>query len=421
MLREGERYMIRHFYREGMSISEIARRTGHDRKTIRKVVRSPELKPPAKARPSRKRKIDPYIPYLLTRIEKGVYNARKLYHEIKNRGYLGKETQVRVFVQPHRQRRESKATVRFETEPGEQAQVDWAHFGHIKHRGKRRKLYVFIMTLGWSRAMYMEFTTSMDMAHWLRCHIRAFEYFGGVVKEVLHDNLKTAVVENHGPGFVVWNPRYLDLADHYGFRPRACKPYRARTKGKVESGVAYVRGNFWQGLEFTDLADLNAQAQTWLAEVANVRNHGTTHEIPFDRLPHEGLAPIGDKPPYDTSLIEPRRCSRDCVISFESNYYSAPAEYALRDVMIRVTEKGALFILNQQGEVVASHHLAQGSHQRVVIPEHYASLRPKAHRCVRSGAVQVSEPDLDPLPWPDAPIIETRPLDVYQALAEVEP
>ena len=421
MLGVEERYMIRHLYREGMSISEIARRTGHDRKTIRKIVQSSELKPPKKARPPRKRKIDPHIPYLLKRIEKGVYNARKLYHEIKKRGYAGKETQVRVFVQPHRQPRESQATVRFETEPGEQAQVDWGSFGYIKHRGKRRKLYVFIMTLGWSRAMYMEFTTSMDMAHWLRCHVHAFEYFGGVVKEVLHDNLKTAVVENHGPGFVVWNPRYLDLADHYGFKPRACRPYRARTKGKVENGVSYVRGNFWQGLEFTDLVDLNAQAQTWLAEEANVRVHGTTQEVPFQRLPHEELAPIGDKPPYDTSLIEPRRCSQDCVISFERNFYSAPAEYALQSVMIKVTEKDELFILNQQGEIVARHHLAQGSHQRVVIAEHYASLRPKAHRHIRSGAVQVSEPDLAPVPWSDAPIVETRSLDVYQDLTEVGP
>ena len=159
--------------------------------------------------------------------------------------------------------------MRFETEPGEQAQVDWGHFGFIEHHGRQRRLYAFVMTLGWSRAMYVEFTTSTDATWWLRCHVHAFHYFGGVPKVVLHDNLKTAVLSRDADGTVHWNPRYLDFADYYGFTPQACRPYRAQTKGKVEAGIRYVRGNFWPGLRFVDLADLNRQGRDWLDFTAN--------------------------------------------------------------------------------------------------------------------------------------------------------
>ena len=133
--------------------------------------------------------------------------------------------------------------------------------------------------------MYLEFTISMKVTWWLRCHVHAFHYLGGVAREVLHDNLKTAVLSRPRPGVIRWNQRYLDFADYYGFKPRACQPYRAQTKGKVESGVAYVRKNFWVGLDYVDLDDLNCQAVGWLDTIANVRIHGTTGEVPFERLP----------------------------------------------------------------------------------------------------------------------------------------
>lgn len=174
----------------------------------------------------------------------GGMECRTLYTEIKLRGYTGSETQVRAWVHPLREARLSQATVRFETEPGQQAQVDWGHFGTIHHQGRQKRLHAFVMTFGWSRAMYLEFTTATDEAAFLRCHLHAFRYFGGVPREVVHDNLKTAVLARDGTGAIHWNPRYLDLAHCYGFSPRACQPYRAQTKGKVESGIKYVRGNF---------------------------------------------------------------------------------------------------------------------------------------------------------------------------------
>lgn len=417
MLQVEERFMLREMHRQGVSISEIARRTGYDRKTIRNAVTRPLTLSPVVRKP-RRRKLDPYVAYLEQRVALGVLNARKLYQEIQALGYPGKESQVRNFVQGLRPPKPSQATVRFETAPGEQAQVDWAHFGYIEHQGRRQRLYAFIMTLGWSRTSYLEFTVSADIAWWLRCHQHAFAYFGGIPQEMLHDNLKTAVLSRSADGGVHWHPRYLDFADYYGFRPRACQPYRAQTKGKVENGVRYVRGNFWPGLVFTTLADLNQQARSWLDSVANTRLHGTTGAVPFVRLPEEQLMPLAGKPVYDTSLITHRRSSRDCLVSYGGSFYSVPAAYACRLLTLRVTEQDELHILDADGWQVAHHRLAEAAGRRVVVAAHYADLLPHSRRNREATAVQVSRlPPLPPLP--DAPAVEVRPLSVYQQWLEV--
>jgi transposase len=232
MLDVEERFMIKDLHRQGVTISEMARRTGHDRKTIRTVLTEPLVPAPRKRR-RKARKIDPFVPYLEQRIEQGVLNAQKLYQELLAQGYTGKARSVRAFVHPFREEHHRQATLRFETEPGQQAQVDWGSFGTIDYHGRQRRLYAFVMTLGWSRAMYLEFTVSADAAWWLRCHQHALHYFNGAPREVLHDNLKTAVLSHTADGKVHWHPRYLDFASYYGFTPRACRPYRAQTKGKV--------------------------------------------------------------------------------------------------------------------------------------------------------------------------------------------
>lgn len=269
MLTVEDRFMIKDLYRAGVSVSDIARRTGHDRKTVRRSIAAPVLPAQPPTRAPRPCKIDPYVPYLQQRLALGVFNARKLFAELQQRGYPGRESQVRAWVQVRRPPTVPTATLRFETAPGEQAQCDWGHFGAIRAAGVQRRLYGFIMTLGFSRVMYLEFTLSLDMAWWLRCHQHAFAYFGGVPRTVLHDNLKSAVLGRDPDGTIRWNPRYLDFAAHVGFTPRACAPYRPQTKGKVENGVGYVRRNFWVGLEFRDLADLNGQSVAWLDGTAN--------------------------------------------------------------------------------------------------------------------------------------------------------
>jgi transposase len=420
MLRGEGRFVIHDLYRKGVSISEIARRTGHDRKTIRSVLQQPVVPVPKPARP-RPRKIDPFIPYLEQRIADGVLNARKLCRELQARGYPGRETQVRLFLKPYRQARQAAATVRFETPPGQQAQVDWGHFGVIDHYGKRRPLYAFVMALGFSRAMYLEFTVSADSAWFLRCHLHAFHYFGGTPREVLHDNLKTAVVARGMDGTIHWHPPYLDFARYYGFTPRACQPYRAQTKGKVESGIRYVRGNFWVGLTFVDLADLNAQARVWLDTVANVRVHGTTGIPPFARLAEEALLPLVDKPDYDTSLVGYRWSSADCLVSYDGNYYSVPAAAARQRLLVRETEGGELIVATVEGAELARHRLLAGSNQRVVLPAHYAGVVPLSPFRARAGARQILPAPTHAMFVPDAPVVEVRPLADYDRHAGVAP
>ena len=420
MLNVEERFMLSDMQRAGVSISEMARRTGYDRKTIRTALVKPLLQAP-EPRQRRSSKLDAYMAYLEKRIDVGVLNASKLYREIVAQGYSGKARMVRLFVQPYREARQrtAQATVRFETAPGEQAQVDWGHFGVLVHQGRQRKLYAFVMTLGWSRAMYLEYTVSLDAAWWLRCHVHAFEYFGGVPQTVLHDNLKTAVLSRALDDTIHWNPRYLDFAQYYGFSPRACAPYRARTKGKVENGIRYVRGNFWPGLSFSDLADLNRQAQIWLADVANARLHGTTGKVPWAQLPAEQLTPMDGRPPYDTSVIGFRRSTRDCLVSYGGNYYSVPAAHSQRQLLVKETEAGELIIATLDGVELTRHSVATGRHARIVVAEHYASLKPQPRARPAAGATQLL-PDTTGAVLPDAPHVEQRTLAQYAAWAEGE-
>jgi transposase len=415
-----ERFMIKEMYRKGVSISEIARRTGRDRKTIRQVVNAPLRAVAPAPRKPKPCKIDPYIPYLEQRIEEGVLNARKLYGEMVSMGYPGGETQVRAFLQKHRPERRPQATTRFETAPGEQGQVDWGHFGFITHQGRTCRLYAFVLTLGWSRAMYLRFTTSMEQIWFIRCHLHAFSYLGGVPRRLLYDNLWSVVSQHDADGTVHWNPRFLDFADVAGFSPQAWRPYRPQTKGKVENGVKYVRGNFWQGLHFQDLDDLNTQALHWLNTVANRRVHGTTNEVPFARLPQEKLLPADRALTFDTSVITTRRASRDCVISYAGNLYSVPAVYARKSVQVKVTEAEDLVICSGQGDELARHRLLFGTHARSLQMEHYQGLPVPQTPAVRGRPTMVQQ--VSPLPtampfW-DAPVVEVRSLAVYDQLME---
>src|SRR5713101_5264004 len=407
-----EKFEMMDLYRKGISISEIARQTGRDRKTIRKSVmgasQMSRKKRQRRVKPARK--IDQFESYLKQRMGEGVYNTRKLYRELRERGYSGGLTQVILYVQPYRPKHEESAVMRFETEPGQQAQVDWGYFGTMDHEGRQRKLYVFVMTMCWSRAMYVEFTVNSNTDWFIRCHQHAFEYLGGVPHEVLHDNLKSAVISRDGAGRIVWNERYLDFATYSGFAPHPCKPYRAQTKGKVERGIGYVRQNFWCGLHYSDLADLNAQALGWMNDIANPRVHGTTGEIPFERLTKEALQPLAHQR-FDTSIKTERYASRDCLVSYDGNFYSVPAAWANQMLLVKETEDRQLIILNAFGEVVAQHHKLPGRHKRAIVAEHYAGLPVLAAKASRAQAIQT--------PALPAPRVEVRPLSIYGQLSEV--
>lgn len=432
MLKVEDRFMIKELHRTGVSISDIARLTGHDRKTVRAVIAAPLIRQRRPARP-RASKLDPYTSYLQQRLADGVFNAQKLFHELQAQGYPGQRGLVRTFVQPFRQARAAQAIVRFETAPGEQAQVDWGHFGTIEHRGRPRKLYAFLFTLGWSRASYLEFTVSLTSAVFLRCHIHAFHALGGIPRRILYDNLKSVVLDRDAEGTIRWQPTFLDFATYYGFSPQACRPYRAQTKGKVERGIGYVRTSFWPGLTVADLTDLNGQARDWTTTIANQRVHGTTGEVPAARLPQEGLQPLAGKPDYDTCLVGYRRSSRDSRLSYGGNFYSVPVAYAGQQLLVRELEDEVLVVVSPQGDEIARHELASGANQQIIMPAHFATrpadpsqTRPVNRR--RGSPVRVAAPVGAASPQsgaavlvPDAPLVEVRPLAEYDRLLEVAP
>jgi len=371
---------LRDLHNQGLTISEIARRSGYDRKTVRKYLNSDQ---PPRPRPRQKRhsKLDPYKEYLLSRMGQGVFNCVKLLAEIQRQGYPGEISILKDFVRPYRQQQRQLAVVRFETQPGHQAQVDWGYFGQIQVEGHWKKLYAFVMTLGYSRMKYVEFTLSCDLAHFLQGHVNAFRYFGGVVAEVLVDNLKTAVLGRQG-SHIQWHPRYLDLAAHYGFVPRACWPNRPQTKGKVENAMGYVKGNFWPGIALpqrrdgrlgVDLTDLNAQALGWCDTVSNAKLHATTQEVPQHRWVKEGLQPL-PAVDYDTSYLAHRQVSRDCLVHYRGSRYSVPHRFAGKAVMVREPLGGGQLHIYRQGERIAQHQLSPQSGALLVDPQHYAGL-----------------------------------------------
>jgi transposase len=408
---------IRDLKQKGWSVSAIADELHLDRKTVRRhLLDAPH---PYKRENPAPCKIDPYRPFLRERWEKGVHNARKLLDEIRGRGYDGGYSQLKLAVATWREEGRERAFVRFETGPGEQSQMDWGHFGNW---GGRR-LYGFALTLCYSRMRYIEFTQSQDIHHLLSCMVHSFRYFGGVTESVLTDRMKTVLLDQAG-GELHFNQKFLQFAAYYGFVPRVCRPYRPETKGKIESTVRFVKQNFWPGISFLSLADLNQQARAWMEKV-NHQVHATTREVPYQRLPQERLLLLDEFPDYDTSYMEDRRVAKDCMLSYRGNRYSVPFRFAGKTLLVREPIAGGCIEIYSDIKVIAEHRLAQGRGVMVTDPAHYAGLTEK--RRVR-GPAPTTEGSPSPVvltPGPGvgreflAPEVEQRSLDVYEEVADV--
>ena len=282
--------MILDLHRQGLSVSEIARQSGLDRKTVRRYIErglEPPTYGPRKPRPAL---LDPFTSYLRERVRAypGLTGARLL-RELRERGYQGGYTAVTDFLRDVRPVPDPHFEVRFETAPGEQAQVDFAQFNVVftDEPERPRIIWLFSMVLGFSRLIWARFVVHQDLATVLRCHVAAFEALGGVPREILYDRMKTAVLGEPNHEGIVYNRALIDLARHYGFHPRACRPYRAKTKGKVERPFRYIREDFFLARSFRNLADLNGQLGHWLDRVANPRLHATTRRIVTEAFAEE--------------------------------------------------------------------------------------------------------------------------------------
>ncbi|TCP55503.1 transposase [Tumebacillus sp. BK434] len=408
MVKNGEFFVIKEMKQRGMSITAIAKELGRDRKTIRRWLREeyPETYQRTTVMPE---KLAPFKAYVRKRMEEGCLNAVVILDEIRAAGYTGGITILRDFMRPLRPQVASKATVRFETPPGRQAQVDWGEF-RVDWHGKKKRLYAFVMVLGYSRMMYVEFTEDQRLETLIGCHERAMRYFGGITETCLYDNMKTVVSGTDDQGEVVWNDRFARFASHHGFLLRRCRPYRARTKGKVENGVGYVRKNFWQRVQtFTDLQNLNEQAIKWLNTVSNVRLHGTTQERPVDRLIREHLKSPAVEP-FDYVDYQVRKVSSDTLISYEGNRYSVPIRLVGHLVSIKDDRRGGIHIYHE-GKVIAEHRKATGHREVVQNKNHFNGIRKDS---VEKPVGQPS-PRLMSNPIPE---VAVRPLAAYDQLMD---
>lgn len=355
---------IRFLQKQGHSVRQIARMTGHSRNTVRKLLRATTAPTPTLR--ERASKLDAHRDYLTERWQAHRLSAVRLLAEIQPRGFAGSVKIVRRFLAQlsATHRTDPRLTVRFETPPGEQAQCDWAEVGRYpRPDGRIIKVYAFVMVLGYSRYLYAEFTRSMDVATLIRCHQNAFAFFGGWPRRILYDNMRQVVI---GPERI--NPRFLDFVRHHGFEAKRCRPYRPRTKGKVERSVSYLRDSFLNGRTFDGLDDLNAQGRHWLGHVANVRIHGTTQARPCDRLAEEALSVAAELNPYQVTHSTARTVSVEALVRYQTNDYSVPARWVGTRVSV---DAGDTVIHIRAGDlVIAQHPVNAGRGQRTESPAH---------------------------------------------------
>jgi transposase len=327
---------IKTLWEQGYNKSEISRLTGHDWKTISKVInaiKSGQETPVKKPHP---RVLDKHKEKIMEWIEEGLTGVRIREELIRSGQPIGKTT-VHDYIRLIKQRYD--IFVRIHTKPGEEAQVDFGYAGYtLDNNGKRRKTWVFNMRLSFSRYDYYEKVYDQKVETFIQCHINAFTFFGGVPQAVKIDNLKAAVLEAH-----FYEPLYQTLyksfADHYGFKPLPCRIYRPNDKGNVESGIKYVKKNFFLGRKFKDGDDLDRHLRQWLDRVCNCRVHGTTRKIPKDEFMNEEKQELRSLPvsEFKLSQMGRRKVYHDCHVYVNYSYYSVPFEYVGKWVTI---EKG---------------------------------------------------------------------------------
>lgn len=393
MLSKEDYLMIKAMSERGVYKKDIAEKLGVHPRTVRRALERGGAAV-GKRPQARKSKLDPYKRKIDELLRQGVWNGKVILREIQEAGYAGGITIVRDYIGPKRSLRASRATVRFETKPGQQLQNDWGEKRTVIG-GVETKVAFSVNTLGYSRRFHFWCTSRMDAEHTYEGLIRSFEYFGGLPGEVLVDNQKSMVIEHRIGERVRFNERFLDLAGHYGFTPRACKPSRARTKGKDERMVGYIKGNFFQRYRsFESFAHLNQLAERWLREEADMRLHGTVKEVVMERFDRE-RSHLGVLPPtrYDTSYRERRWVSWDGYIDIRGNRYSVPAHLCGNHVTIRISLDGMVSVYDDETKV-AEHRIRSAGEGWVTVSEHHERL------------------------WRETLRVERRDLRVYAEVAE---
>jgi len=359
-------------HRNGTSIRGIAKTLGIHRQTVKKHIESNTF-PQYRKRKRRSSLLDPYFQIIKDFLEEDDYRATWILERLKRAGYQGGYTTVKDYVRSIKEQKTRLAFIRFETEPGLQAQCDWSDFQVREPDGRSTTLHAFVMALGFSRALYAEFVERCTLQIFMDCHIRAFRYLQGIPSEILYDNMKN-VVAGREDGKAIFNLEFLHFAHHYGFQPQAAPPYSPWVKGKIERPMDYIRERFWRGYAFSSLENANRDILQWLNETANLRIHGTHHRPVQDRwqeeIPHLERLPFAD---YDTSLKVFRKVYRDCQISYNTNHYVVPHRAVGKRVMLKVKD-GVVHVYHDQ-ERLATYHEPQGRYNLVSHPWFYEDLQ----------------------------------------------
>jgi transposase len=358
------------YERQQLTIAQTARALGLHAQTVAKWVRRPAYR--ARRSVPRGSRLDPFKARVVRLLETHPYSAQQIFQRLREEGFEGGFTIVKDYVRKVRPVRR-EAFLKLSFAPGECAQVDWGEYGSIGCGSTRRRLSFFVMVLCFSRLMYVEFTVSQTMEHFLAAHEHAFAAFGGCPARLMIDNLKSAVLSRVVGEAPVFNSRYLDFARHWGFDISPCSVAKGNEKGRVENGVGYIKKNFLNGLDFLDFSAVNPAAEVWLASIANVRIHGETHQRPVDLFKEEQalLRPINPMP-YDLGRIKNQRATKQFRIALDANHYSVPAEYASCRVTIKATPNWVC--IYHQDTLIARHVRRYDRYKDYEDPDHPKAL-----------------------------------------------
>jgi len=355
---------------KGLKPTQIARELGLDPRTVHKWLETSRFRQrEAGVRPS---KLDPFKDSIVRMLEAHPYTAVQILQRIREEGYEGAYTIVKDYMRKVRPRR-SQAFLKLAFAPGECAQVDWGHYRSIRVGEAYRRLSFFVMVLCYSRLMYVEFTVSQTMEHWLSCHQNAFAAFGRVPGKVMVDNLRSAVLKRiigHDP---VFNPVYLDFANHFGFTIVPCGVRKGNEKGRVENGVGYVKKNFLSGFDLPTFDAINPAARLWLETIANVRIHGETRRKPIEMFEEEkgSLMPLPPYP-YDIGVIKEVRASSQFRVTLDSNHYSVPSEYAGAKLTLKAYPDR--ITVYHEAKLIARHPRSYERNKDIEDPDHPKEL-----------------------------------------------
>jgi transposase len=410
LIEHGTAATIREMRLRGKSKKAIARELDLDIKTVRKWS-SKEWKP--QRRRARAEELRRYEEVIARRFPEVGYNAMVLYRELQEAGYEGATRSVRRYVERLREAaRPEVATLRFETGPGEQGQVDWGMIG-VWIGEQRIKVHLFVMVLGFSRRIFVRAYEHERLGNLLDGHQAAFSHFGGRTATLLYDNPRTIVLsKDETNGTVEWNRRFKERMDFYGVEVKLCRYYRAQTKGKVESGVKYVKRNALAGRRFASFEELNAWLEQWALTVADQRIHGTIHEKPAERFAREErvrMIAVDARPPTRESRTISRRVSHDAFVEVETNRYPVPFGWCRAEVCVeltpaevRIVHETELIVYGRESE---RHRVIRWQGVPRVVPRGAAMETP------------ADPPRFDPTWLARTGQVAVRPLDAYAALA----